>query len=218
MEFIYKDLKSNLENWKKELNLPIWKQKYLNSLIEKAMDFKAVGQFSVYRKLESKIQNWLLRQKPTPEEEKKQAAKKNVSFWKKQEIITLYKETEAFLHEKMVYIPKPEQINFFHDLETISTQFSKDEVSLKKVKEQLILFKLNLYDRLHRSLRAHYTTKQILTKPSKIDAHVGPYNNTYNLNEVFKLVSERDPIWIADIVEVYGKLFKLENRIVKKNK
>ncbi|MGL1901833.1 MAG: hypothetical protein OCC49_06840 [Fibrobacterales bacterium] len=128
-----------------------------------------------------------------------------------------FKNLKRFFINKQLYIPKPDKESIASELADIQKKLS-EKVPPNTIQQDIQTVKKRLFDRLHRSLRAQFSASVFMRPFAKIDNQVGPYNNANNVSEVCKLISERDAIWIDDLIQLYGSLFKLEDKITGKRK
>ncbi|MGL1937166.1 MAG: hypothetical protein OCD01_19215 [Fibrobacterales bacterium] len=218
-------MQTRIDEWKKRITQlksdtvsGTHKYAYADSVVTQAETFLLVGNESVALRLLERLDIWADRQGAHLQVKSKTHQFTPFANTFGPDLLEReFKNLKRFFINKQLYIPKPDKESIASELADIQKKLS-EEVPPSTIQQDIQTVKKRLFDRLHRSLRAQFSASVFMRPFAKIDNQVGPYNNANNVSEVCKLISERDAIWIDDLIQLYGSLFKLEDKITGKRK
>ncbi len=210
--------KERIAQLKKSGSSSMHKFAYAETVLEQVESFFEVGNTAIAERILSRLDTWsdkhssIMLKKDKQKQPKPFANTFSTEFFQKD-----FKNLTRFFVQKQQYIPKPDKEYISKALADVKTRIESNAYG-DLIQDELKEIKKRLFDRLHRSLRAQFSASVFMRPFAKIDNQVGPYNNANNLSEVCKLISERDAIWIDDLIQLYGSLYKLEEKITNKRK
>lgn len=205
--------RNKLQKVQVDYQISWWKMKYPESLMSKAFDFLAVGQDSMAKIIFLRIEAWISKQIP-PDSGTQGADEDYEPFkqmWTQERLEEVLASLEGRLQGAIQLIPRVE----FQDFQYAIKDFRQLNLENKLTETELWNLRLKLVDRIKQSLLTMGDLKALKEQVQK-EVHVetiGPYNNKQNFSEAFQILSESDPIWAGDFLELYSVLFGLEDKV-----
>lgn len=205
--------RNKLQQVQVDYQISWWKMKYPESLMSKAFDFLAVGQDSMAQTIFLRIDAWISQQE-LPQAKSQDLDEEYEPFkeiWSQERLEETLSSLEGRLQGAIELIPRVEFQDFQYGIRECR-QLNQEN---KLTETELWTIRLKLVDRVKQSLLTMGDLKALKEQVQK-EVHVetiGPYNNKQNFSEAFQILSESDPIWAGDFLELYSVLFGLEDKV-----
>jgi hypothetical protein len=209
------DYKSRFIQFRKSAEMPHWKLSYAESMLQRAGEFHAVGQIQASQALLLRLDIWMQKHSEKSKDRNSLEHKaKGLSPWNEAGLQNEIGRIQNNLDTKRHLIPRPEFLRFQDELLTAAKPSGGESL-----RSRLNQIRGRLISRLSKSFRARRVAPAFGKPFAKSEGHsnVGPYNNQRNYRETFRLIGERDPIWVEDAMELYNELLNFEQKLVPPN-
>lgn len=205
--------RNKLQQVQVDYQISWWKMKYPESLMSKAFDFLAVGQDSMAQTIFLRIDAWISQQElpQAKSQDLDEGYEPFKEIWSQERLEETLSSLEGRLQGAIELIPRVE----FQDFQYAIRECRQLNQENKLTETELWAIRLKLVDRVKQSLLTMGDLKALKEQVQK-EVHVetiGPYNNKQNFSEAFQILSESDPIWAGDFLELYSVLFGLEDKV-----
>ena len=219
MPLIADKLRQRVLELRKESALPWWRASYAEFLLDRADEFSAVGREEETQGTLERVEHWIHEQESLMRhtiQAKIAQAPVRIRLWSEQDLQALLHRLRRDIAQRKELIPGPERDALLSRLQRVEKHLAAglhDEA-----KGELNAVRAAFVRRLTRSYRAWSQVPSVsasakaATKRNDLNP-AGPYNSRRNLDEVVNLVSERDPIWMEDFIEVYNDLMQYAIRL-----
>jgi len=200
--------------------LPWWRASYAEFMLDRAAEYTAVGRSEETQGVLERVERWIHQQESLLRkgaEAKAAHAPVKMRLWSVQSLSELLIRLRSDIAQRKDLIPGTERDALLSRLQRVEKQIAAEH--LDEAKAELNAVRAALVRRLTRSYRAWSQVPSASARGAKAAIKrndlnpAGPYNSRRNLDEVVNLVSERDPIWVEDFIEVYNDLMQYAIRL-----
>ncbi|HSQ43218.1 MAG TPA: hypothetical protein VLM37_13140 [Fibrobacteraceae bacterium] len=214
------ELRQRVLDLRRKSTLPWWRLSYAEFLLDRAVEYIAVQREPETAGMLERVTRWLAQQESLVHaagyEDPQTRARQRFQRFRVEDLQRQLGELRADLTAKKYLIPRPERESLLARLDR--TEGLLREGHGEEVKAELLAVRVAWIRRQTRSYRAWSIAQPFRENPRrrtpKVSLHPsGPYNNRNNLEDLVTLVSERDPIWVEDFIEVYNNLFQYAERL-----
>jgi len=216
-------LRQRLQDLRRVSALPYWRSSFADFLLERTQEYIAVGREPEAKGVMARVEAWLERQEATarkPHGAGALAPQVKLQLWRQQDLERVLARLRSELQARRALIPTPEREALITRLDRVEKALQKGH--LEEAKGELNAVRVAWIRRLTRSYRAWSTQPRSVGgfgMPARnVNARMalvptGPYNTRRNIEDMMRLVGERDPIWVEDLMEVYHDLFQYVERL-----
>jgi hypothetical protein len=212
-------LQQRLTALHQEHSLPWWRLAYPNFMIQRAREYHALGLSAESEMSASRVKLWLQKfsaqTAPIDAPKAEPAAVMVKTPWNQAYLQgEISRLQQAFAQRKML-LPIPERDAFQRQLNQAQQLLQSAETSAAKS----IIFEVRkAWTR--RMLRSQRAWNRVLLQQGESQrsfkvkgAAPGPYNSSAAIHRFTEVISERDPIWVEDMMDLYQNLFAMAEKL-----
>lgn len=200
-----------------ELELPWQRYRFAEALLERAEELEAVGDFSALTLLEKRLDLWMERQREYRRTTRATASAEVELFqksWRERSFSRELQECRERLKRFKKLIPRGERRLLSEELTSIEERCAENRFYGEEM-ERLRRLRQGLITRCFRSLQSieQRGVEALTPVYPRSEIPVGPYNNRAILSDLLGMISQTDPIWAGDLIDLYGSLNRLSHQL-----